>query len=318
MGGGGVVERDEGWEMEYWGEKMNDGRSLVSQWPREYQAYDGSCGLVLFSVGVTCCVAAPVQQQQQQQKWTAYILPQNTYSPGLILPFPTITLPTLPTINNQNKPSIANLPSVSVTVSDTKPVISLIIPSTTLKAGAVPGPVPVVKSAHVAPSPVPAPALVVKSIPAAVPTPVVKTVAVAPVPVVSPVVVAAAPEPLAAPEPPMPSLSVPFVGGQFHAQDEAKQYTFGHWGGPNTRVEMKDSLGRVSGSFAYINPEGDVHVRKYAAAPGMGFKVAASDLPEDTPAVAQVKATLAQAHAEAKASHQQVHAEAKAKSSISQ
>ncbi|KAK3865304.1 hypothetical protein Pcinc_029074 [Petrolisthes cinctipes] len=256
--------------------------------------------LVLFSVTVTCCVAAPVQQQQQ--KWTAYIFPQGTTSPGLItIPLPSITLPTLPTINTQTKPTVANIPTVSVAVGDTKPVISLIIPSTNLRAapfpGLVPVPIPVVKSARVAPSPVPAPALVVKSIPAAVPTPVVQTVAVAPVPVV----VAAAPEPLAAPEPPMPSLSVPFVGGQFHSQDEANQYTFGHWGGPNTRVEVKDSLDRVSGSFAYINPLGDVHVRKYAAAPGMGFKVAASDLPEDTPAVAQVKATLAQVHAEAKA-----------------
>ncbi|XP_069986892.1 cuticle protein 7-like [Penaeus vannamei] len=103
-----------------------------------------------------------------------------------------------------------------------------------------------------------------------------------------------------APEPPMPSLSVPHVGGQFHAQDEAGQYSFGHYGGPNTRVETRDSLGRTSGSFAYVDPEGDVQVRKYAAAPGSGFRVAASDLVEDTPAVAQVKSAHARAHETAK------------------
>jgi len=163
-----------------------------------------------------------------------------------------------------------------------------------------PAPVPVVKAA---------PSLtVVEAAPVAVApvAPLVKSAAIvapaAPValaPVVKsavPVTVVAAPEPLMAPEPPMPSLSVPHVGGQFHAQDEAGQYTFGHYGGPNTRVETRDSLGRTSGSFAYVDPEGDVQVRKYAAAPGSGFRVAASDLVEDTLAVAQVKSAHARAH----------------------
>ena len=119
--------------------------------------------------------------------------------------------------------------------------------------------------------------------------------------VASPVIVAAAPEPLDAPNPPMPSLNVPFVGGQFHAQDEMGQYTFGHHGGSNTRVETRDYLGRVTGSFSYVNPEGDVHVRKYAAASGIGFKVAGSDIPVDTPEVAQAKISHAEAIATAKA-----------------
>nr|XP_053654469.1 uncharacterized protein LOC128703718 [Cherax quadricarinatus] len=109
----------------------------------------------------------------------------------------------------------------------------------------------------------------------------------------SPVVVAADPEHVLAPEPPLPSVSEPFVGGQFHAQDEAGQYSFGHWGGPNTRVETRDVLGRTSGSFAYINPSGDVEVRKYGASPATGFKAAASDLPVDTPEVAHIKDALA-------------------------
>merc|ERR1711962_744595 len=129
-------------------------------------------------------------------------------------------------------------------------------------------------------------------------TPVVKAASVA---VASPVVVAEAPEPLDAPNPPMPTLNVPFRGGQFHAQDELGQYAFGHHGGSNTRVEARDYLGRVTGSFSYVNPEGDVHVRKYAAASGMGFKVAGSDIPVDTPEVAAAKTTHSEAIATAKA-----------------
>ncbi|XP_045622108.2 streptococcal hemagglutinin [Procambarus clarkii] len=108
-----------------------------------------------------------------------------------------------------------------------------------------------------------------------------------PVVAAAPVVVAAAPEPLLAPDPPLPSVGKPFVGGQFHAQDEAGQYSFAHWGGPSTRVETRDFLGRTYGSFAYVNPDGDVEVRKYGASPATGFRVAASDLPVDTPKVAQ-------------------------------
>ncbi|CAL4215233.1 unnamed protein product [Meganyctiphanes norvegica] len=151
---------------------------------------------------------------------------------------------------------------------------------------------PIVKAATVA---VASPVIVAQ---APIITPVVKsaTVAVAPS-----VIVAEAPEPLDAPNPPMPTADVPFVGGQFHAQDEMGQYAFGHHGGSNTRVETRDYLGRVTGSFSYVNPEGDVHVRKYAAASGMGFKVAGSDIPVDTPEVAAAKVTHAEAIATAKA-----------------
>merc|ERR1711962_1433251 len=156
--------------------------------------------------------------------------------------------------------------------------------------------VPVVKSQTVVVAE--APKAVVPVV-APVVAPVVK--AAASVAVASPVVVAEAPEPLDAPNPPMPSLDVPFRGGQFHAQDELGQYAFGHHGGSNTRVEARDYLGRVTGSFSYVNPEGDVHVRKYAAASGMGFKVAGSDIPVDTPEVTHVKNIHAEAIATAKA-----------------
>ncbi|KAK7085018.1 hypothetical protein SK128_008557 [Halocaridina rubra] len=160
------------------------------------------------------------------------------------------------------------------------------IPKPGIRFG-VPQPVrytaPVVVSA---PAPVPVVTPVQYNVPAAVVAPAIPalpTLKVAPAiqaaPAVVPAVYAAAPEPLQAPDPPMPSIGTPYTGGQFHAQDERRQYTFGHWGGPNTRVETRDSYGRTSGSFAYVDPIGDVQVRKYAAAPATGFRVAASDLP---------------------------------------
>ncbi|CAL4111013.1 unnamed protein product [Meganyctiphanes norvegica] len=154
-------------------------------------------------------------------------------------------------------------------------------------------PAPVVQAAPaVYSAPVPAvysaPVPVVQAAPAvySAPAPVVQAapaVYSAPAPAVypAPVVVAEAPSPLDAPNPPMPSLDIPHRGGQYHAQDELGQYAFGHYGGPNTRVESKDYLGRVTGSFGYIDGKGDVQVRKYAAAPGMGTKVAGSDIPVD-------------------------------------
>merc|ERR1712033_42819 len=101
---------------------------------------------------------------------------------------------------------------------------------------------------------------VVQAAPVAI-APPAPTVYAAPAPVAA--VVAEAPSPLDAPNPPMPNLNIPHRGGQYHAQDELGQYAFGHYGGPNTRVESKDYLGRVTGSFAYVDGEGDVQVRKY-------------------------------------------------------
>jgi len=79
--------------------------------------------------------------------------------------------------------------------------------------------------------------------------------------------------------PPMPRVGQAFVGGQFHAQDELGQYAFGHYGGPYTKVEAKDQHGRLSGSFAYVDAEGNIQMRQYSSNPGEGFKVSGSDLP---------------------------------------
>ncbi|XP_068225586.1 uncharacterized protein [Palaemon carinicauda] len=161
----------------------------------------------------------------------------------------------------------------------------VVVPAPAPVIAAAPAPAPVVSYSDPVAAPVlsaaPAPAPVLPAEPAPAPVVSYSAPVSAPVPAIpaASVAIAAAPEPLEAPEPPMPSIGEPFVGGQFYAQDEAGQYSFGHWGGPNTRVETRDHLGRTTGSFAYIDPVGDVQVRKYAAGPGSGFKVAASDLP---------------------------------------
>merc|ERR1712142_478264 len=198
--------------------------------------------------------------------------------------------------------SVSNVQTLPVNALLQTPVVNPIFraaptPMVRFATPVVNVPTPVVKFAH--------PVVNVATPVVAAATPVVKAAVVA-----SPVLVAEAPEPLDAPNPPMPTPDVPFVGGQFHAQDEMGQYAFGHHGGSNTRVETRDFLGRVTGSFAYTNPEGDVHVRKYAAASGMGFKVAGSDIPVDLPEVAAAKAS----HAEAFATHSDAIATAKAAS----
>ncbi|XP_042859117.1 larval cuticle protein A1A-like [Penaeus japonicus] len=225
--------------------------------------------IVLTALVASCCAAPHMYRTVSAPSALVYA---QSHSPAVMkIPEPGINLGT---------PFVARAPVV--------PVVKAAAPVTIVQSAApvaVAPVAPVLKStAFVAPA---APVAVAPAAVAPV-TPVFKS---APA-----VTVVAPPEPLMAPEPPMPSLSVPHVGGQFHAQDEAGQYTFGHYGGPNTRVETRDSLGRTSGSFAYVDPEGDVQVRKYAAAPVSGFKVAASDLVEDTPAVAQVKSALARAH----------------------
>ncbi|XP_068200352.1 cyclin-dependent kinase inhibitor 1C-like [Palaemon carinicauda] len=191
-----------------------------------------------------------------------------------VLPYSVV--PSAPAILHADSlsPPVMKIPKPGIRFNVPAPATysrQVVVPAPAPFIPAAPAPAPVVSYSAPVIAAAPAPAPVVSySAPVSAPVPAIPA---------APVAIAAAPEPLEAPEPPMPSIGEPFVGGQFHAQDEAGQYSFGHWGGPNTRVETRDYLGRTAGSFAYIDPVGDVQVRKYAAAPASGFKVAASDLP---------------------------------------
>merc|ERR1712142_86722 len=234
---------------------------------------DSKVLLILYGLCLSC-YAAPFNPLATANNWVASVSNVQTLPVNALLQTPVAR----PLIYAAPTPMVRFAPSV---VNVGAPVFRAATP-------VVAAPTPIVK--------VPTPVVRVATPVVAAVSPVVKAAAVA-----SPVLVAEAPEPLDAPNPPMPTPDVPFAGGQFHTQDEMGQYAFGHHGGSNTRVETRDFLGRVTGSFAYTNPEGDVHVRKYAAASGMGFKVAGSDIPVDTPEVAAAKATLAEAFATAKA-----------------
>merc|ERR1712042_109221 len=271
--------------------------------------------LVCLSGLCLSCYAAPFNPLATANNWVASVSNVQTLPVNALLQTPVVSpiFRAAPSPIVRFAPQVVNIgtPVVKVAtpvVAAPTPVVKVATP-VVVSTKIVKDPTPVVKVATpavAAPTPVvkvatpvvaaPTPVVNVATPVIAAATPVVKAAVVA-----SPVLVAEAPEPLDTPNPPMPTADVPFVGGQFHAQDEMGQYAFGHHGGSNTRVETRDFLGRVTGSFAYTNPEGDIHVRKYAAASGMGFKVAGSDIPVDTPEVAAAKANLAEAFATAKA-----------------
>merc|ERR1712142_861092 len=272
---------------------------------------------VLFVLSGLClsCYAAPFNPLATANNWVASVSNVQTLPVNALLQTPVVS----PIFRAAPSPIVRFAPQV---VNIGTPVVKVATPVVAAPTPVVKVATPVVVSTKIVKDPTPVVKVVTPAV--AAPTPVVKVatpVVAAPTPVVnvatpviaaatpvvkaavvaSPVLVAEAPEPLDAPNPPMPTADVPFVGGQFHAQDEMGQYAFGHHGGSNTRVETRDFLGRVTGSFAYTNPEGDIHVRKYAAASGIGFKVAGSDIPVDTPEVAAAKVTHSEAIATAQA-----------------
>merc|ERR1712042_302672 len=246
--------------------------------------------LVCLSGLCLSCYAAPFNPLATANNWVASVSNVQTLPVNALLQTPVVS----PIFRAAPSPIVRFAPQV---VNIGTPVVKVATPVVAAPTPVVKVATPVVVSTKIVKDPTPVVAAPTPVVNVATPviaaaTPVVNAAVVA-----SPVLVAEAPEPLDAPNPPMPTADVPFVGGQFHAQDEMGQYAFGHHGGSNTRVETRDFLGRVTGSFAYTNPEGDIHVRKYAAASGMGFKVAGSDIPVDTPEVAAAKATLAEAFA---------------------
>ena len=99
------------------------------------------------------------------------------------------------------------------------------------------------------------------------------------------------------------------TGSQFHAQDEAGQYTFGYTDLNSQRQETKTADGAVSGAYQYVDSDGLVQTVQYIA-DDAGFRVAGTNLPvfaaavpADTPEVAAAKVQHAHAVAEANAIH---------------
>ena len=71
---------------------------------------------------------------------------------------------------------------------------------------------------------------------------------------------------------------VPPVGSQYHAQDDAGQYSYGFLSGDQTKQETKTADGVVRGAYSYVDADGITQTVNYIA-DALGFRVAASNLP---------------------------------------
>jgi hypothetical protein len=131
----------------------------------------------------------------------------------------------------------------------------------------------------------------------------------------SPVVQAVAPVVHAAA--PVVHAAAPVVSGsQYHAQDEAGQYSFGYQDTNSVRQESKTADGTVTGEYQYVDADGLIQAVQYIA-DDAGFRVAGTNLPvfaaaapADTPEVAAAKIQHAQAVAAVEADALHANAEA--------
>ena len=129
---------------------------------------------------------------------------------------------------------------------------------------------------------------------------------------------AAAPAPVAAPVAPVTYAApiAPYVGSQFHAQDELGNLNYGYSNLNSAKAEAGNTYGGVSGGYSYVDANGVLQQVQYVA-DAAGFRVADSRLPVapvydgvaptfnpelpvapmDTAEVAEAKAAFAEAYA---------------------
>merc|ERR1712109_416515 len=100
----------------------------------------------------------------------------------------------------------------------------------------------------------------------------------APAPAVhaAPVVQAAAPVAYAAA--PVQVAPAAVQGSQYHAQDDAGQYSFGYSDGNSVKQEVKTADGVIRGAYSYVDSDGIVQNVNYIA-DALGFRVGATNLP---------------------------------------
>merc|ERR1719173_358324 len=129
---------------------------------------------------------------------------------------------------------------------------------------------------------------------------------------------AAAPAPVAAPVAPVTYAApiAPYVGSQFHAQDEFGNLNYGYSNLNSAKAEAGNTYGGLSGGYSYVDANGVLQQVQYVA-DAAGFRVADSRLPVapvydgvaptfnpelpvapmDTAEVAEAKAAFAEAYA---------------------
>ncbi|KRT80390.1 Insect cuticle protein [Oryctes borbonicus] len=76
----------------------------------------------------------------------------------------------------------------------------------------------------------------------------------------------------------------------YHAQDIHGQYVYGYATPTSTKTEAKSIDGVTRGGYSYIDSHGILQSVEYSADPIHGFRVAATNLPQDLPDVAHAKA----------------------------
>merc|ERR1711936_1219152 len=108
--------------------------------------------------------------------------------------------------------------------------------------------------------------------------PVVSVTHSAPAPVVhaAPIVQAAAPVAYAAA--PVHVAPAAVQGSQYHAQDDAGQYSFGYNDGSSVKREIMTADGVIRGAYSYVDSDGIVQNVNYIA-DALGFRVGATNLP---------------------------------------
>lgn len=89
----------------------------------------------------------------------------------------------------------------------------------------------------------------------------------------------------------------------YHAQDTHGQYVYGYATPTSTKTETKTIDGVTRGGYSYIDSHGILQSVEYSADPVHGFRVAATNLPQDLPDVAHAKAKHLAEYETIKAEH---------------
>lgn len=99
------------------------------------------------------------------------------------------------------------------------------------------------------------------------------------------------------------------VQSLYHSQDVYGQYVYGYATPTSAKNEIKTADGVTRGGYSYIDSNGILQTVQYTADPVHGFRVAATNLPQDLPEVAYAKARHIAAYEATRAEHAAIAAE---------
>lgn len=94
----------------------------------------------------------------------------------------------------------------------------------------------------------------------------------------------------------------------YHSQDNLGQYVYGYATPTSTKAESKSADGITHGGYSYIDSNGHLQTVQYTADAVNGFRVAATNLPQDLPEVAAARLQHLHDFAAIKNEHDQIAA----------